>query len=224
VLAIDVTVTAACCSLCVRSPRASPAGSAAAPLTADDAAELRALAATAARPSVAAWLLDAAGSLEATSTTTTATAAPAHPAPIAVAAASPPPAAAAAARSYVEPSYGFSADGDDVEVLVMDLAGVGAIPRERVLFDVQPTSFDLRIHDLGGRHYRRVVAGSSSSSGRLRRSGPALRIGRDERSCVRSCVGRAHVRKTTYATPRRSHPLPVPPFRTLRAQRIRSRA
>ena len=136
VLAIDVTVTAACCSLCVRSPRASPAGSAAAPLTADDAAELRALAATAARPSVAAWLLDAAGSLEATSTTTTATAAPAHPAPIAVAAASPPPAAAAAARSYVEPSYGFSADGDDVEVLVMDLAGVGAIPRERVLFDV----------------------------------------------------------------------------------------
>lgn len=78
-------------------------------------------------------------------------AAAAQPAPVAVAAS---PAASAAARSYTEPSYGFSADGDDVEVLVMNLTGVGAIPRERVLFDVQPHSFDLRVHDLEGKNYR----------------------------------------------------------------------
>ena len=68
-----------------------------------------------------------------------------------------PPAAAAGAGGFVEPAFGFSAEGAYVEVLVMGLAGVGALPRERITCAFTATSFDLRVLGLGGRDYRLVV-------------------------------------------------------------------
>jgi len=85
-------------------------------------------------------------------------AAPASFAPVPVAPATAAAVAAAqqpTSRTYTSlTSYGFSADGADVEVIVMDLPGVGALPRESVTCEFGPQSFDLRVHGLGGRDYR----------------------------------------------------------------------
>ena len=73
------------------------------------------------------------------------------PQPVAVGAAPSP------SISYTEPKYGFSAEGDFVEILVLDLNGVGSLPKEQVTCDFTATSFDLRVHGLNGKNYRVLV-------------------------------------------------------------------
>lgn len=128
---------------------------------ADDAAELRRLASVTERDAVRTLLLNEAKRLEsialAASTAVQPTQAPLQvqtPQPVAVAVPSTSSSGSPGAVSYTEPKYGFSAEGDFVEVLILDLAGVGSLPKEAVTCDFKPTSFDLKIHGLDGKNYR----------------------------------------------------------------------
>jgi calcyclin binding protein len=147
-----------------RSPRRPPRADAAA-----DAAELRRLAALTERASVRALL-------EAEAAKRDAAAEASAPSPAAVAPPPPPPIAtptpqpvsapvavtassssSSSAVQWTEPKYGFDAEGEFVEVLVLDLPGVGGLPREQVTCDFTATSFDLRVVGLGGKNYRVFV-------------------------------------------------------------------
>lgn len=65
------------------------------------------------------------------------------------------PAAATAPVTYVPlESYGFASEGDFVEVICLDLPGVGSLPKDAVVATFEPRSFDLRILGLSGRNYR----------------------------------------------------------------------
>ena len=113
------------------------------PFDADDVAELRRLLLAATRPRVVALLQ---GALDTWT-----------PSPV-IAAPAPPPAAPAPATTPVSytsvENYGFASEGEYVEVLLLDLPGVGALPPDAVTVAFTPTSFDLKIHGLGGRNYR----------------------------------------------------------------------
>lgn len=115
----------------------------------EDIAELRLLLQTVTRPRVIALLESAL----ATWTAPPPAPAPAPPAPAPPAPVAAPPVDAAVAYTPLE-SYGFSSEGDFVEVLVLDLPGVGALPKESVTATFTTTSFDLKIHGLGGRNFR----------------------------------------------------------------------
>ena len=136
----------------------------------DDAKELRALAATAQRPTVRTFLLAEATRLEviaaaAASATAAAAAAASAPTstdstPAAEAPVSPPAhksAPAPADLSFIQPSYGFNSDGSFVEVMVFDLPGVGDVPKDSISCNFTNSSFDLRIVGLGGKNYRLMV-------------------------------------------------------------------
>lgn len=117
-----------------------------------DVQELRAFAANATRPRVKLLLEAEAARIESSATSSS----PMPSAsPIALPAAQlaqlQPP---SSARTYTEPSYGFTSEGEWVEVLVMGLNGVATLPRDQIQFDVTNTSFDLRVHDLDGKSYR----------------------------------------------------------------------
>ena len=138
--------------------------------TIDDLSELRELQEIASRPAIKAFLGSEIERLSA------AVAAPPHvaatasnsPAAAATAAAAAVPAVSTAPRpvsvtsSVSEPAavfyeplrYGFSTEGDNVEVTVLDAVGVGALPRENISVEFGTQSFDLRIHGLGGKNYR----------------------------------------------------------------------
>lgn len=77
------------------------------------------------------------------------------------------PAASAAAASHVTGvaaapkdviyapiTYGWEQNKEFVEVLCLDLKGVGFLPADAVACDFHPASFDLRIHGLNGKNYR----------------------------------------------------------------------
>lgn len=126
-----------------------------------DAAELRQLLATATRPNVRALLTQELDRVTAASAAAQPAAA-SHPVPLAAVTNAPllvtgPPSASPRPVTYTQPSYGFSSEGEFVEVLLLDLPGVGALPRELVTAAFTPTSFDLRVHGLGGRNYRLTV-------------------------------------------------------------------
>ena len=168
----------------------------------DDIAELRELSVIASRPAIRAWLEAMVVQLEGSSkgsappaalapptaaTPTVPSSAPVRISTAMAAAAAVPAASAADVTTYETLKYGFSSEGADVEVLLLDLPGVGALPRDAVSCDFTATSFDLRIRGLAGRNYRlripqlekeivphdsRVVVGKSRVTLKLRKAQP----------------------------------------------------